>query len=399
MFYNLQDNDEIRRLKVKPDGLVKNYDYIFSEYLSKIHKALGGDDGYANLKTLADKLKHIRKEAYSKYVEDLMYPEKAIQAKIPTAVPFPTASFRMHNTTTISTNALGNFALAWNPFYLANSGTSLFFVNNNVSLDGSANNNNFVAVPVGFNAIPSLYAEYRLVSASIVITCKSSNLNLSGNFSGGIILDPSLLTALSMQVFGNFLNVDDSYYNQVVLANEGLRMLYFPSDPTSEQFQQINAAKLGFIFCAYGQSLQPSAACVRVDFYANFEATPLADLMQYIPRSMPNYCNEEQRYKAVKELQKNVVQTPMNANSNYNKKDDDNTILAGVEEVANTIEKVADITKDISETKKKFEEFIRGIYSNKDNNSYSNRLDMAQEGVTKVANLATSTLGTIFGGK
>lgn len=173
MYVN-NDISGLRRLRTGPDKLVKEYDSVFNDYLDRIHNTLGGKDGYGYLSTLAEKLRHIKKEAQKKYLDDLMYPEKAINAKIPSTVPFPTASFKMHNTTTITTNSLGNFAIVWNPFALGNSMASQFYVNTAATLNGAAADNNFGLWSVGFNNIPLIYAEYRLVSASIIITCKSS---------------------------------------------------------------------------------------------------------------------------------------------------------------------------------------------------------------------------------
>jgi len=312
MFYDQRDTSALRRLnQSNNNSTVRNYDANFSEFLHKIHAADFSDD-FANLGTLQEKLKHIKKESANKYLDDLMYPEAAMHSKIPNTVPFPTASFKMHETYTITPNNKGNFVFTWNPFFLTEAVNTSFCLNIDNSLDGTATSNLFNGVAIG-QQIPVIYTEYRLVSAALVVQPKNSVLNMQGTLSGACIIDPMIpqgnpgFINPNCQQYGNFTYTDDAYYNQVVSAKDGLRCLYFPLDISFEQFQPISNIKTGFNFLVYGQGLQASQPCIRVDFYMNFEATPSASYMQYIPRSIATYCAPEDKSKAVQQVQEKSV--------------------------------------------------------------------------------------------
>lgn len=331
--YEEQGNKVLYRGDNKQYG---SYDKAFTNFIDGVHARANSGDAYNNIKTIKEKLVHLKNESGQKYLDDLLYPERAYNAKIPNSVPFPTASIRVHNTSTLTTNSTGNVVFCWNPYYLSESSASYCFVNNDATLTGSAANNIFGTIQNGFSSIPALYSEFRLVSASVVVTCRSSQLNMSGVLSGGILIDPSLIFAGGVAQLGNFLNIDDSYYNQIRPAGDGLRMLYFPIDPSFESFTTMGNVKPGFAFCFYGQGLQASTPCIRVDYYANFECTPYANMMQYIPRTFGSFCSEEVRYNAVKEVQKNAT------NPKKDGKQGD-VVLDGVEELTKIVDRVGDI--------------------------------------------------------
>lgn len=305
------DNDDA-------DKRISRYDRVFAEFLSNMHGRDFSDD-INNISSIQEKLKHMKEESQLKYLSDLMHPEKAMHAKIPSNVPFPSSSFKMHNTATISTNASGNFVFTLNPFALSSGATiySGMSVNNDVSLSGSAANPLFVGTYIG-SAIPDIYSEYRLVSCACTVITRSSTLNVSGTLSGSIIIDPLLgyvpptIANATPANYAQFSTIDDAYYNQIVKASEGLRMLYFPIDTSYETYQAIGGQsnpvpKGAFNFICYGQGLQPNFAGIRIDLYLNFEGIANAQNTQFIPRSMGSACDPDVKNKAIQETQKNSV--------------------------------------------------------------------------------------------
>ena len=153
-------------------------------------------------------MKYNAKSEYN-YLNNLLYPEKCKNVKIPSPIPIPSCSFQLHNCVTLQPNSMGNIAILFNPNFLASKSflttqasyttptvkrifysetgaiydeastavpkngeilyspsmlTSLL-VNNDAGLTGTQPNNNFR--PININqCIPDVYDQYRLVSAS-----------------------------------------------------------------------------------------------------------------------------------------------------------------------------------------------------------------------------------------
>lgn len=355
MFYDQSDTSNLRRLGGSNTAkYIRGYDAVFTDYLNDVHAGSFSDDIEA-IQGLSTKLKHLKKETSGKYVEDLMYPEKAMHAKIPNSIPFPTSSFKTHNTTTITPNALGNFMFTYNPYYLTGLGESTFMLNVEAGLTGGSTSGPYTAIAIG-QQIPAIYNEYRLVSASIVVSPKNSMLNMQGTLSAGCIIDSNSVpvanatTSSYFNQYSNFTYTDDSYFNQIVPAKDGLRGLYFPLDVTYEQFLPIGQMKPGFTFLCYGQGLQASTPCIRVDFYCNWEATPQPAYLQFIPRSMPGFCSSDDKSKAVEQAQKNAVTKfdgtiPAKPQTGYDTKD----ISYDVDKAINAVGKVLDLANSLAQ--------------------------------------------------
>ena len=354
-FIMLYDDVDMSNIKVlnrqdNRPNLVNNYNANFSAFLDNIHGSSFHDD-IISLKSLQEKLKHIKSESSEKYINDLLYPEKAMHAKIPNVIPFPTSSFHMHNSYTVTPNASGNFMFAWNPFFLDSAGVNTgFLLNTDVGLTGNITQGG-IGVANGFT-IPSIYTEYRLVSAAVVITPKNSMLNMQGTISLSTTIDPTLATTAIGAVnaginnYGIFSNIDDAYYNQIAPASHGLRGIYFPLDVTYEQFQTVGIPKYGFAFIGYGQGLQASTPCVRMDFYCNFEATAQATFLQFIPRSIGAPCSTDAKGDAVTKAQKDPIQILNTTDPAKNYRDS----LPNSTDLANIIKTVLDNTIKIAST-------------------------------------------------
>jgi len=231
----------------------------------------------------------------------------------------PTASFLQHSTFTISTNNSGRFALLVNPFFMAQIAgiaQTCVYVNSQNAVDGVTPDPNFIGVDLGQTISTSqVYSQYGLAAASLQIRNVDSNLNVSGTFSGGIINDAGLVpvpvsppTATGGAANYALQNVaDDSIYNQIVKSEDGLRMLYFPLDPTFETFYPVGTQKAGFNWIVFGQGLRASAAIVRLDLYLRYEAFPYQNFMALIPRTLGTAKPAKIREDQTREVMENSV--------------------------------------------------------------------------------------------
>ena len=159
-------------------------------------------------------------------------------------------------------------------------------VNNSNTLTGTQADNNWI--PVNINqAIPPVYDQYRLVSASIVVKYIGRLDIISGVIGGAIIFDenPTLngsvwcktgdgttalnalntstsitnLTSPGLSKYGNFDLAMDSFYHQENLCLEGIRQLYFPIDNSYEEYTKIfdqNCVESYSTTTSYGTTIQ-----------------------------------------------------------------------------------------------------------------------------------------------
>lgn len=333
---------------------IDKYDATMLSYLARLYEAMNGEKmDFTKIKTAVDALASYNKKAEYNYLNNLLYPEKCKGVKIPSPIPVPSCSFQLHNCVTLSTNTSGNLAFIFNPYFLANSNnlvpknnisatsstgntwkvveaeylTSLW-VNSANSLTGHEPNENWWPVNIG-QAIPNVYDQYRLVSASIVVKYIGRLDITSGVIGGAIMYDDNKNIGISytgenqtdhtqaynkgnnlgIAKYGNFDLAMDSFYHQENLVLEGMRELYFPLDNSYEEytklvgiddvqfrFDQNDASiftiddtdlyKSGFNFFVYVLGAPPSSACFKVDIYCNYECLPNASFLNYLPLSM-----------------------------------------------------------------------------------------------------------------
>ena len=292
--------------------IVKAYDKRLFDYLVKMHQSLRSDvidvDQLANT---VDALEHLKKEQDQDYYSALLYPETSKGAKIPSTMPVPSSSFQMHQSTFITTNAAGHASLVFNPFFMDTTGnSSTIFVNNSSTLTGNASNNNYNAISLG-QTIPAVYNEYRVVSASVVVKYVGRLDIVQGVIGGAIMFDNNVgATTIgslngNLAKYGDFNLAMDAYYTQENLALNGLRCLYFPLDPTFEQYYPMNTAKTGFGINVYIYGGVPSSASYKVDIYVNYECLAEASFLHYIPVSCSP--SGEDRQVAVQNVQKRPI--------------------------------------------------------------------------------------------
>ena len=377
--------------KTKLEEIINNYDKEMLITLSDLYASLTGER--LDLNNVANSIellaKYNEKSEYN-YLNNLLMPEKCKNIKIPSPIPVPSCSFQLHNCVTLTPNSQGNIGIIFNPFFLMNqdinmsseiitkssgflnkvilsdgitinsqqlenftpsdlqnvysivSGSSLL-VNNDESLSGTEPNNNWK--PVNINqAIPGVYDQYRLVSASIVVKYIGRLDIVSGVIGGAVIFDelpifngkihnvagngaynarellsngsPAIYTNMKPYAkYGNFDLAMDSFYHQENLCLEGLRQLYFPLDNSYEEYCKLinddsiasitheiddnltpqttvnldpDNYKSGFKFFIYTLGA-PFTPCLKVDIYCNYECLPNAKFLNYMPTSVSTF--------------------------------------------------------------------------------------------------------------
>ena len=360
-------------------SLMDDYDKEMFSYLVKLNSILGRD--YIDLNQYENVLDYLQRtniENEYDYLNSLLHPERCKGLKIPSPIPVPSCAFQLHNTVTLTTNASGNLCFLFNPFYLydknilnqsvfkltPNSGveqTGLFnyctslFVNQSADLDGfTPNVGGWVPVNIG-QGIPSVYNQYRLVSASLVVRYIGRMDITSGVIGGAIIYDegiyPGGLMTYTVESqdysfynrppglfkYSNFDLAMDSFYHQERNCIQGLREIYFPLDNTYEEYQKMASpsdvknfnqvvvandgtssglpsvpvfidTKKGFQKMVYVLGAPPNSACFKVDIYCNFETLPNAEFLNYMPISLsPKTISPEMKKQSIAYVQKQPI--------------------------------------------------------------------------------------------
>ena len=330
---------------------IDKYDETMLSYLARLYEAINGEKmDFTKIKNAVDALAAFNKKSEYNYLNNLLYPEKCKGVKIPSPIPVPSCSFQLHNCVTLTTNASGNLAFIFNPFFLANQQKltytdppeentwacdsvrylSTLWVNNHASLTGYTQNENWEPINIG-QVIPNVYDQYRLVSASIVVKYIGRLDITSGVIGGAIMYDDNNVVGADLNLrhtvdpfetrtaysfntnlakYGNFDLAMDSFYHQENMVLEGIRELYFPLDNSYEEYTQLadidksiytnvmnnahaevrfpdsDQYKSGFNYFVYVLGAPASSACFKVDIYCNFECLPNASFLNYLPLSM-----------------------------------------------------------------------------------------------------------------
>ena len=350
---------------------IDKYDATMLSYLARLYEALNGEKlDFTNVQNAVDALAKFNKKAEYNYLNNLLHPEKCKGVKIPSPIPVPSCSFQLHNCVTLSTNASGNLAFIFNPYFLGNSNgldglkhfegaaenenvgdisyLSTFWVNNDSTLDGHTPNSNFHCINIG-QCIPNVYDQYRLVSASIVVKYIGRLDITSGVIGGAIVYEDSKhvggkgnlyvgaasqfleFSNYDLSKYGNFDLAMDSFYHQENMVLEGIRELYFPLDNSYEEYTRLAGLKeiqpcfntdeqyflripdtdnyrSGFNQFVYVLGAPPSSACFKVDIYCNFECLPNASFLNYLPLSMnASSISNAEKKNAISVVQKKPI--------------------------------------------------------------------------------------------
>lgn len=274
--------------------ILEDSDKMFLKYLTDMYQILGGQTIDLNkFKTVIEALEELRKLQDKEYLKALMYPEKTRGCKIPSAIPIPSSSFQLKNSFYVTTNALGNACVVCNPYNLASSAGNLstVYVNNDASLDGVSSSNFFKSVNAG-QSIPSVYNQYRLVSASVIAKYVGRLDIVQGLIGGAIVFDQSITPSAigsinpSLQKYGDFNLAQDAFFQQENYTLQGMREIFFPLDNTWEQYIPVDTSKNGFGFLFYILGAPPSSNIFKFDVYFNMECLPDVTFLNYIPTSV-----------------------------------------------------------------------------------------------------------------
>jgi hypothetical protein len=353
-------------------------------YIARLYEALNGEKlDFDKIQNAVDALQVFNSKNEYSYLNNLLHPEKCKGVKIPSPIPVPSCSFQLHNCITARTNSIGNLAIMFNPFFLGkvpdssdkipagqirvenvdglynySAGYSFltsFFINNDDSLTGNAPNENWSNVNIG-QLIPAVYDQYRLVSASIVVKYIGRLDNTSGVIGGSVVFDESTqlggrffeeyqvneggeyhkdvhnIIPEFLHKYGNFDLAMDAFYHQENLCLQGMRCLYFPVDPSYEDYTRLMNANLiqlsgkygnltsyraissedylknGFNNFIYVMGAPANTSCFKIDIYCNFECLPSSSFLNYLPLSMStDFISGEQKRRAALAVQ----QTPI----------------------------------------------------------------------------------------
>lgn len=372
-----KENDKIVNDKKKEGEMLQKFDaddVKIINLLNKMYKALNSDIiNLHDVKNSIELLSRFNQKQEYCYLNNLLYPEKSKNVKIPSPIPVPSCAFQLHNCITLSTNSSGNIGVVFNPFFLASNtfgqkiigedmqqltGTFNYFttlwVNNNDSLSGSAVDNGFRPFNIG-QCIPAVYDQYRLVSASVVVKYIGRLDITSGVIGGAIVFDEDMhigggftetsgtnhiTSGISLAKYGNFDLAMDSFYHQENLTLEGIRELYFPLDNSYEEYFKLfndtlpsynnipgfftvtaedDYYKSGFNFFIYTLGAPSNSACLKFDIYCNYECLPNASFMNYLPISMTPYpvSPEEKRSANVIIQQKPIMKVKEGEKDDY----------------------------------------------------------------------------------
>lgn len=382
------NNDPGKDIKYQEDNSllekIDESDRAMLSYIARLYEALNGEKlDFDKIKNAVDALQVFNSKNEYSYLNNLLHPEKCKGVKIPSPIPVPSCSFQLHNCITVRTNSIGNLAIMFNPFFLGKVPDSAdripsgqvhvsntdnlysfsagynfltsFFINNNDSLTGNAPNENWSNVNIG-QLIPAVYDQYRLVSASIVVKYIGRLDNTSGVIGGSVVFDESTQVGGRfftesqteeggditrgtynnipefLYKYGNFDLAMDAFYHQENLCLQGMRCLYFPVDPSYEDYTRLMNAntiqisgkygdlstfkstssedylKNGFNNFIYVMGAPANTACFKIDIYCNFECLPSSSFLNYLPLSMStDFISGEQKRRAALAVQ----QTPI----------------------------------------------------------------------------------------
>ena len=392
---NAMNIDPLKDIKYQEDtSLLEKIDESDKQmlgYVARLYEALNGEKlDFTKINNAVDALQAYNSKNEYRYLNNLLHPEKCKGVKIPSQIPVPSCSFQLHNCITVRTNSSGNLAMMFNPFFLGKTpdsdkipngnihvpGSELtynynlgyefltsFFINNDDSLIGNTPNDKWSNVNIG-QLIPAVYDQYRLVSASVVVKYIGRLDYTSGVIGGSVVFDETTqiggrfieefqadeggaVTKAThnnipefLNKYGNFDLAMDAFYHQENLCLQGMRCLYFPVDPSYEEYTRLmnpnliqvsgklgvlnsykavsdeNYLKNGFNNFIYVLGAPANTACFKIDIYCNFECLPSSSFLNYLPLSMStDFVSGEQKRRAALIVQ----QTPIGKAEDENK--------------------------------------------------------------------------------
>lgn len=249
-----------------------------------------------DLKRLGEQLNNSLMLKRSKYFISLAQPWKHRTARVPTLITPPSSTFSVRGIVSLTTNALGNVAFVFNPYYLdpSGGGYSSFAINNNAALTGTAASNFFIATSIGQTLPADFYTRYRLVSSGLKLYCYPSSNNDNGIASISVSFEPLSISSVpgtnaSAQQWGDFNQIENGYFKQTttVASRVVQEHSFIPIDETFFDYTAVGVSKTGFLWTGYISGAAPSSTIARVEFICNYEALLDNQYVDYLPSDVP----------------------------------------------------------------------------------------------------------------
>lgn len=310
-----------KRLKKKVNKITKKVKKLKILKIPKGSKKVAMPKVMKQYSTLSGKELMRRAAAYQhSYARSVVLPEFGSGSKIPSIFPQPTSSSHKHLTIPFTVSANGKAVIAWNPFFLAEAAATKTWlgINNSAGLNLNTVENvtGYTMTATNFGFPNNVVGSYRLVSASISVVPQMSIQTAQGTIAGGIANydlqnNDGYNNGTAAFLFGGDLtvaaNVDNLLYfkRANVTALESLRHIYFPLDPSYENYVPINKSHgnnswgTDFFF-AYYITGAPNGAAFNLDLYANYEWIPTPIAQSYMP--MTSYEGTEDSSTIIKSL-------------------------------------------------------------------------------------------------
>jgi len=239
------------------------------------------------VKQMAGFLKNRKVQPQTTYQQSVLFPELMLKAQIPRQFGLVTLPLSRHITVPITANVLGNFFLAFQPYFLSDNTNASYSlaINNVATYDGSSTiGTGAVIVATPFSLPQGNVQAYSLVSASLIIQPQTNWSTITGKLGmASIPFPPNAGTAgasvpnytLAVQTFANIEN--QAHYSEADLQNsESGRMLYTVNDIHDFEKFSINNDSASnenettfLVYCTGA----PNAAKFNLEIFLNFEVT------------------------------------------------------------------------------------------------------------------------------
>jgi hypothetical protein len=277
-------------------------------------KLSSGSIEVKDLLSISDSIQKYVGARKSRYLMSLADPFNNRTARIPTLLSPPSATFSIKSLIPLTTNALGNVAFAYNPFFLdvTPSVVTSFSVNNNVALTGSAIANFFTGVDVGQSLPAAFYVRYRVVSAALRLYCYPSSNNdqgivtISATFENIGTIAAAGVNGTAQQ-WSLFSAIENGYYKKTttVASREVQEHVYIPIDETKWAYSPVATAVDGYGWVGYITGAAASSNVARIEIITNYEALLDNTYTDYLPSDTPLADLEPQQISSVLRAVKN----------------------------------------------------------------------------------------------
>ena len=323
-------------------------EFFYNNKLKKLKDYLCADTlDIKDILRQIDELSKYKNIAKYSYLNSLLYPEKSRGCRIPSQISASSCSFQLRNTIDLLIPNGGSFMAIFNPYFLANSEnegkkfddvfTNGFYIGSKLTSfwknDGFFFDNNLSWFPTYLNqVIPSVYNQYRLVSASLKLKYIGALKEVCGTIGCGIWTNPipciggfiqpstpsdqynPALANMPTAGFFDGLTFDAIRHCMYFTENpllEGIRALYFPLDNSYLEYTKIcdrssfdidyvddktvwegkrvrlgmnkSVYRSGFNWVFFVEGGPENKKCIRMEIICNFECFPSEEALQYMP--------------------------------------------------------------------------------------------------------------------